>query len=62
MKIILAFLVGYIISSYMPMQDEQVQVKQAKKELAGKCEIHQYNDVHQFDCIIIKKHLAQINL
>lgn len=62
MKLLLAFIIGYIISSYMPMRDAKAEVKQAEQDLKAQCEIHQYNDIHQFDCIIIKKHLARIEL
>ncbi len=58
MKLFIGLIIGYFLSSYMPIDDEKELEKEAKKDLVSKCQVKKYNEIHEFDCIVINKHLA----
>lgn len=43
-------------------KDEEVKRQAAATDLIGRCQIQQYNTLHEFDCKIISKQLAVIKL
>lgn len=58
MKLFIGLVIGYVACSYMPMKDAEELEKDARADLVNKCQVKKYNEIHEFDCIVINKHLA----
>jgi hypothetical protein len=58
MKLFIGLVIGYVACSYMPEKDEAELKEQARLDLVKTCQVKKYNEIHQFDCIVINKHLA----
>jgi hypothetical protein len=46
--------------SYLQIKDEAARRELARADLVAKCQLEQYNVIHEYDCKIINKHLAKL--
>ena len=47
-----------LLFAWLDSRDAKLELAELKKDKLKVCEIHQYNAIHQFECVQLGKHLV----